>query len=67
MKLWIGGILDANITDAFREIRNEIQRVINLKIEVEKYGLEISTWNIVLVVIESRQPKEHTKFAKVSR
>ena len=67
MKLWIGGILDASIADAFSEIRNEIQRAINLKIEAEEYGSGISTWDVVLVVLESRHPKEHTRVARVSR
>ena len=67
MKLWIGGILDTSIADIFSEIRNEIQHSINLKIEAEEYGLGISTWDVVLVVLESRQPKEHTRVAKASR
>ena len=67
MKLWIGGILDASVADAFREIRNAIQRSINLKIEAEEYGLGISTWDVVLVALESKQPKEHTRVAKSSR
>jgi uncharacterized protein YbbC (DUF1343 family) len=67
MKLWIGGILDVSIADVFREIRNEIQRAINLKIEDEEYGSGISTWDVVLVVLESKQPKEHTRVAKASR
>ena len=67
MKLWIGGILDASVADAFREIRNAIQRSINLKIEAEEYGLGISTWDVVLVALESKQPKEHTRVAKYSR
>jgi len=67
MKLWIGGILDASVADAFREIRNAIQCSINLKIEAEEYGLGISTWDVVLVALKSKQPKEHTKVAKSSR
>ena len=67
MKLWIGGILDASVADAFSEIRNAIQRLINLKIEAEEYGSGLSTWDVVLVVLESKQPKEHTRFAKSSR
>ena len=64
MKLWIGGILDASVADAFREIRNAIQHSINLKIEAEEYGLGISTWDVVLIALKSKQPKEHTRFAR---
>ena len=67
MKLWIGGILDASVADAFREIRNVMERSINLKIEAEEYGLGISTWDVVLVALKSKQPKEHTRVAKSSR
>jgi len=67
MKLWIGGILDASIADAFRESRNEVERAINVKIEAEEYGSGITSWDVVLVVLESRQPKEHTRVAKASR
>ena len=66
MKLWIGGILDASVADAFRKIRNAIQRSINLKIEAEEYGLGISTWDVVLIALKSKQPKEHTRVAKSS-
>ena len=67
MKLWIGGILDASVADSFREIRNVILCLINLNIEAEEYGLGISTWDVVLVALESKQPKEHTRVAKSSR
>ena len=44
-----------------------MQHSINLKIEAEEYGLGISTWDVVLVVLESKQPKEHTRIAQSSR
>jgi len=67
MKIWIGGILDASVADAFREIRNVMERSINLKIEAGEYGLGISTWDVVLVALKSKQPKEHTRVTKSSR
>lgn len=54
MKLWMGEILDASIADAFRESRNEVERAINVKIEAEEYGSGITSWDVVLVVLESR-------------
>ncbi len=42
-------------------------RRFNDKIEVEEYGSGISTWDVVLVILESRHPKEHTRVAKASR
>ncbi|MBC6606639.1 hypothetical protein H8B13_07400 [Hymenobacter sp. BT188] len=67
MKLWIGGIIESDIGDAFREIRSSTEKVVNSKIESVYYGSGISTWDVVLVILESNHPKEHTRISKASR
>jgi hypothetical protein len=67
MNLWIGGIIHASIVDDFRVIRNSIEQIINSKIAAEYYGAGITTWDLVLVILESNHPKEHTRVSKISR
>lgn len=66
MKIWIGGILDAGVADAFRLLRNSIEEKINSAIEHVNYGTGLTTWDVILVV-SSTPPKEYVRYNKANK
>ena len=62
LKLWVGGILDADIADSFRQLRNRLQEKINAALQGQHYGDALGTWDVVLVV-SSRPPAEHVRYS----
>jgi hypothetical protein len=65
LKLWIGGILDADIADiadSFRQLRNRLQEEINAALQGLHYGDALDTWDVVLAV-SSRPPTEHVRYS----
>jgi hypothetical protein len=65
MKLWIGGILEADIADSFRELRNDLEKRVNHLLESKQYGEGLSTWDLS-IAITSCPPNEHVKYNKKS-
>ena len=61
LKLWVGGILDADIGDSFRQLRNRLQEKINAALQGQHDGDALGTWDVVLVV-SSRPPAEHVRY-----
>jgi hypothetical protein len=66
MKLWIGGILENDTADSFRELRNDLEKRVNHLLEGKQYGEGLSTWDLI-IAITSRPPNEHVKYNKKSR
>lgn len=61
LKLWVGGILDADIGDSFRHLRNTLQQAVNTALQDQHYGDALGTWDVVLAVC-SRPPREHVRY-----
>jgi hypothetical protein len=66
MKLWIGGILENDTADSFRELRNDLEKRVNHLLEGKQYGEGLSTWDLI-IAITLRPPNEHVKYNKKSR
>ena len=62
LKLWVGGIIDADIADSFRELRNTLQQAVNAALHNQHYGDALGTWDVVIAVC-SRPPSEHVRYS----
>jgi hypothetical protein len=63
LKLWVGGILDAEIGDSFRLLRNALEARINAALQGQDYGDALGTWDVILVV-SSQPPAEYVRYSK---
>ena len=66
LKIWIGGILDADIADSFRQLRNRLQEKINTALQGRHYGDALGTWDVILVV-SSRPPAEYVRYSALTK
>jgi hypothetical protein len=66
MKLWVGGIIDAEVADEFRHLRNSMEESINNVITEADYGSGMSTWDVILV-ISSTPPSEYVRYSKTNK
>jgi Immunity protein 44 len=63
MKLWISGQVEAEIGDAFRHTMNEIEKLVNDKIEQSDYGNGLTDWDIIFIILE-KDAQESFKYDK---
>jgi Immunity protein 44 len=63
MKLWISGQGEAEIGDAFRHIMNEMEKLVNDKIEKSEYGNGLTVWGIIFIILE-KDAQESFKYDK---
>ena len=66
LKLWVGGIVEANIVDSFRQLRNTLEQTVNTALQAQHYGDALVAWDVVLAVRLSPPPEQvrynaHTK------
>jgi hypothetical protein len=61
LKLWVGGIVEANIADSFRQLRNTLEQTVNTALQAQHYGDALLTWDVVLAVRLS-PPPEHVRY-----
>jgi hypothetical protein len=61
LKLWVGGIVEANIVDSFRQLRNTLEQTVNTALQAQHYGDALVAWDVVLAVRLS-PPPEHVRY-----
>jgi hypothetical protein len=64
MKLWIGGEIQTDIGNAFREARNKVEKTINSVIDNKDYDLEFNSWDVIVILRDDDNFKEITKYSK---
>ena len=66
MKLWIGGILENDTADSFRELRNGLEKRVNHLLKGKQYGQGLITWDLIMA-ITPHPPNEYVKYNKKSK
>jgi hypothetical protein len=66
LKLWLGGIIDADIGDSFRTHRNFLEELVNAVIAHGDYGTGLATWDVILVV-STTPPPEYVRYSRHSK
>jgi hypothetical protein len=61
VKLWIGGEIQADIGDAFRDARSSVERAINAEIETKHYDIPLSAWDVIAII------RDDTDFPEISK
>lgn len=52
MQLWMSSEMQANIADAYRASRKEIEKEVNLFIKDKDYGVGIEKWSYIAIIME---------------
>ncbi|RZK31098.1 MAG: hypothetical protein EOO63_05025 [Hymenobacter sp.] len=61
LKLWVGGIIEANLADSFRQLRNALEQTVNTALQAQHYGDALLAWDVVIAVRLS-PPPEHARY-----
>ncbi|MFH1373988.1 MAG: Imm44 family immunity protein [bacterium] len=67
MKLWIGGEIQADVADAFREARSFVERTVNKKIESRHYDTAFDDWDVIAILRDDDAFEELTRLSKKKR
>jgi hypothetical protein len=63
VKLWIGGEIQADIGDSFRDARNIVEKKINEFLEQITYQIDFSDWDCIAIVRDDNEFKEICKYS----
>lgn len=63
MKLWIGGEIQADIADSFRDARNSVEKTINSYIRDKRYDLPLSSWDVIAIVRDDNELPETVDYS----
>lgn len=67
MKLWIGAESQADIIDAFRLVRSEVENEINLAIRDVSYDIGVDEWNCIVILRDDSNFTEKIQLSKAKR
>jgi hypothetical protein len=59
--LWVGGMVEADIADSFRHLRNTLEQTVNAAIQGQEYGEALASWDVVIAV-RVPAPSEHVRY-----
>ena len=67
MKLWIGAELDADVADAFREVRNRVEKAVNAVIASKDFELPLNGWDCIAIVRGDDSFAERVRYSPRTR
>jgi hypothetical protein len=67
MKLWIGAETQAEVTETFRSVRTEMERVLNSEIESFSGDIGVDGWDCLVILREDCHLPEVIKYSLAKR
>jgi hypothetical protein len=61
LKLWVSGIVAADVADSFQALRNALEHQVNTTIQQGHYGAGLGTWDLIIAVRPS-PPAEYVRY-----
>lgn len=59
MKVWMSGEVQADISDAYRNVRNRVEASLNLALNELSYGAGLQEWDFIAIIRNDDSPMEY--------
>jgi hypothetical protein len=67
MILWMGGELESDVVDAYREVRNIVEAAVNSRLSTTDYGPAIVKWAFIAMILSERRLSEYKEVKQYNK